>query len=65
MPSSFSNASLTASGLATAPLAQTGGYSFNSMVEALRKAMTGLEIEMGEDGFAQFVVKTISKEIYQ
>ena len=65
MPSSFSNASLTASGLATAPLAQTGGYSFNSMVEALKKAMTGLEIEMGEDGFAQFVVKTISKEIYQ
>ena len=59
------NASLTASGLTKGSLASTGGYATTALIEAFRTAMQGMEIEMGEDGFAQFVVKTISKEIYQ
>lgn len=64
IPSSL-NASLTASGLPKGSLASTGGYATTALIEAFRTAMQGMEIEMGEDGFAQFVVKTISKEIYQ
>ena len=36
-----------------------------SLVEAFKTAMEGMRIEMGEDGFASFVVDTITNEIYQ
>ena len=66
IPTSFdTDASLTASGLPQSSLSTTGGYATSALVEAFRTAMQGMEIEMGEDGFAQFVVKTISREIYQ
>lgn len=66
IPTSFNtDASLTASGLPTNSLASTGGYATTALVEAFKTAMQGMEIEMGEDGFAKFVVKTISNEIYQ
>ena len=64
IPTSF-DTNLTASGLPTSSLSSTGGIATTALVEAFRQAMQGMEIEMGEDGFAQFVVKTISKEIYQ
>ena len=63
IPTSFDT--LTASGLPTNSLTSTGGLATSALVEAFKTAMAGMEIEMGEDGFAQFVVKTISKEIYQ
>ena len=66
MPTSFNtNASLTASGLPAGSLASTGGYATASLVEAFKTAMEGMRIEMGEDGFASFVVDTITNEIYQ
>ena len=64
IPTSF-DTGLTASGLPTSSLTSTGGMATSALVEAFKTAMAGMEIEMGEDGFAQFVVKTISKEIYQ
>ena len=64
MPTNISGA-LTSSGLATAPLAQTGGYSSASLIQAFKTAMQGMRIEMGEDGFASFVVDTITNEIYR
>ena len=63
IPTSFDT--LTASGLPASSLTSTGGMATSALVEAFKTAMAGMEIEMGEDGFAQFVVKTISKEIYQ
>lgn len=64
MPTNISGA-LTSSGLATAPLSQTGGYSSASLIQAFKTAMQGMRIEMGEDGFASFVVDTITNEIYR
>lgn len=63
IPTSF-NTELTSSGLPTS-MATTGGIQTSALVEAFRTAMSGMEIEMGEDGFAKFVVKTITNEIYQ
>ena len=64
IPTSF-DTNVTASGMPANTLASTGGLATSALVEAFKTAMAGMEIEMGEDGFAQFVVKTISKEIYQ
>lgn len=63
IPTSF-DTNITSSGLPNS-LASTGGFSATALIEAFRVAMAGMEIEMAEDGFAKFVVKTISNEIYQ
>lgn len=65
IPTIDTNASVTASGLPTGSLSATGGVATTALVEAFKTAMEGMIIEMGEDGFAQFVVKTITNEIYQ
>ena len=64
IPTSF-DTELTASGLSANSLMETGGMATTALVEAFKTAMAGMEIEMAEDGFAKFVVKTISREIYQ
>ena len=56
------NTSLSASGN---PLATTGGMDSMPLVDSLVEALGSMKIEMGEDGFAHFVVKTITDEIYQ
>lgn len=61
---SIASSSLTASGLPSNSLASTGGIDVSALVDAFKTAMAGMEIEMGEDGFAQFVVKTVANEIY-
>jgi phage-related protein len=64
IPTSF-DSNLTASGLPSSSLSATGGYATSALVEAFKTAMQGMRIEMGEDGFASFVVDTITSEIYQ
>ena len=63
IPTSF-NTSLTASGL-PAGMSSTGGYATSALIEAFKTAMQGMRIEMGEDGFANFVVDTVTNEIYR
>ena len=62
MPTSL-DVPVTASGLPTS--SSTGGFQTTALVEAFKTAMQGMRIEMGEDGFASFVVDTITNEIYQ
>lgn len=63
IPTSF-DIPVTASGL-PAGMASTGGYATTALVEAFKTAMQGMRIEMGEDGFANFVVDTVTNEIYR
>lgn len=65
MPTTLTANALRTSGLTANALASTGGFDTSKLVDAFKTAMQGMEIEMGEDGFAQFVVKTITNEIYK
>ena len=65
MPTTLTANALRTSGLTANALATTGGFDTSKLVDAFKTAMQGMEIEMGEDGFAQFVVKTITNEIYK
>ena len=64
MPTSF-DANMTASGLPADSLTSTGGIATTALVDGLVTALQGMRIEMGEDGFASFVVDTVASEIYQ
>jgi hypothetical protein len=43
----------------------SGAMGATALVDGLREALQGMRIEMGEDGFASFVVDTVTNEIYQ
>ena len=64
MPSALSSSTSRMRDVSAENLASTGGLMTSALVDAFKTAMAGMEIEMGEDGFAQFVVKTVSNEIY-
>lgn len=63
IPTSFDlEPSLNTSAIRNASDSSMGSYG---LVEALKTALQGMRIEMGEDGFASFVVDTITNEIYR
>ena len=64
VPSSLSG-SLKASALSQSSSQAQEGNSIGNLTEAFTKAMEGMKIEMGEDGFASFVVDTVTNEIYK
>lgn len=64
MPSALST-SLRASALSQSSSQAQEGNSIQNLTQAFTKAMEGMKIEMGEDGFASFVVDTVTNEIYK
>lgn len=63
IPTSFDlEPSLNTSAIRNASESSMSSYG---LVEALKTALQGMRIEMGEDGFASFVVDTITNEIYR
>lgn len=63
IPTSFDlEPSLNTSAIRNASESSMSSYG---LVEALKSALQGMRIEMGEDGFASFVVDTITNEIYR
>lgn len=57
--------SLRASALAQSSSQAQEINSIQNLTQAFTKAMEGMKIEMGEDGFASFVVDTVTNEIYK